>query len=103
MAVILITGTSTGIGQEAAIHLAKAGHKVYASCRNPDSATELQERIKQDKLGVSVIALDLLSPESVQQCIDTIIEKESLKRRGDVYRHYQETTSMFIPLPKRSL
>lgn len=32
-----------------------------------------------------------------------IIEKESLKRRGDVYRQYQKKTSMFIPLPKRPL
>jgi len=32
-----------------------------------------------------------------------IIEKESLKRRGEVYRRYQKTTSMFIPLPKRAI
>ena len=29
------------------------------------------------------------------------VERESVRRRGDVYREYQRTTSMFIPLPPR--
>ena len=31
MAVILVTGSSTGIGQEAALHMARKGHQVYAA------------------------------------------------------------------------
>ncbi len=31
-----------------------------------------------------------------------LTEKLSLKKRGDAYRHYQETTSAFVPLPPKS-
>jgi len=53
MANILITGSSTGIGQEAAIHLARAGHRVFASCRNPEGAVDLRRRISEEKLDVN--------------------------------------------------
>ena len=42
MAVILVTGSSTGIGQEAALHMARRGHQVYAAVRNPATAAELR-------------------------------------------------------------
>ncbi len=32
-----------------------------------------------------------------------LAEAQSLKNRGEEYRRYQETTSMFIPLPKRKI
>ena len=42
MAVILITGCSTGIGLATALHLAAKGDTVYATARNPGGARELQ-------------------------------------------------------------
>ncbi|MCP4842886.1 MAG: SDR family NAD(P)-dependent oxidoreductase, partial [Halieaceae bacterium] len=45
MSVILVTGASTGIGQETALHFSRQGHDVYASVRNPDTASELKEKI----------------------------------------------------------
>ena len=74
MSVILITGCSTGIGQEAAIHLAKQGHQVYASCRNPAGADELNARIADESLDVKVLALDLLNPESAQQAVQSVVD-----------------------------
>ena len=41
MASVLITGTSKGIGLEAALALGRAGHKVYATMRNPSQSPEL--------------------------------------------------------------
>lgn len=35
MSRILITGTSKGIGYDAALHLARAGHEIIATMRNP--------------------------------------------------------------------
>lgn len=76
MAVILVTGSSTGIGQESALQLARNGHTVYASCRNPDGASDLREKIKADEFSLRVVALDLLNQSSIQACIDSIVERE---------------------------
>jgi len=75
MAVILITGTSTGIGQEAAIQLARVGHQVFASCRNPAGAAELKQRIADEKLDVTVLPLDLLDQHSIEACIGAVLEQ----------------------------
>ncbi|MGM9993716.1 MAG: SDR family NAD(P)-dependent oxidoreductase, partial [Candidatus Avigastranaerophilus sp.] len=39
---ILITGTSTGIGREIALKLAKEGHKVFAGVRRKIDKNELE-------------------------------------------------------------
>ena len=77
MSVVLITGCSTGIGQETALDLATRGHKVYATCRNPSGADELNRRISDASVSVEVVALDLLNPESVNACIQSVMKKEN--------------------------
>jgi NAD(P)-dependent dehydrogenase (short-subunit alcohol dehydrogenase family) len=74
MAVILVTGSSTGIGQETALHMARAGHTVYASVRNPDTATELRERIALENVPAEIIRLDLVDPDSIRAAIDHIVK-----------------------------
>ena len=76
MAVILITGCSTGIGQEAALALATAGHTVYASCRNPAGATALNERIADSGRDVPVLALDLLDQSSIDAAVNRVLEEQ---------------------------
>lgn len=75
MSVVLVTGASTGIGQETALHLARAGHDVYASCRNPGGATELKDKIAAEDLPVQVIALDLVKPETMDSAVATILDR----------------------------
>lgn len=41
---VLITGTSSGVGLEAAVLLAQNGYKVYATMRNLDKADPLQTK-----------------------------------------------------------
>ena len=53
MSTILVTGASTGIGQEAVLHMARKGNQVYAGLRNPDGADDLKEKIAAENLSVS--------------------------------------------------
>ena len=75
MSVILVTGSSTGIGQETALHMARRGHLVYGAVRSPDTATELKEKIAAENLSVELIKLDLVDPASIESAIASIMAK----------------------------
>jgi len=74
MSVILVTGASTGIGQETALHFSRQGHDVYASVRNPDTATELKEKIVEEKLSAKIIRLDLVKPDTIKEAVAEIVK-----------------------------
>lgn len=75
MSVILVTGSSTGIGQETALHMARKGHDVYAAVRSPETATELKDLIAAEDLSVSVIKLDLVDPDSIVTAVAEIMAR----------------------------
>ncbi len=66
MAKVLITGTSKGIGYVTALVLARAGHEVIATMRNP-SRSDLEKVASQEKLPLTVIVMDVDFDESVAQ------------------------------------
>ncbi len=66
MAKILITGTSKGIGYDATLFLARAGHEVIASMRNP-GASDLEKVATEAKLPVTVLPLDVDDDASVAE------------------------------------
>ena len=68
--VILITGASSGIGFEAAVMLAKQGHKVYGAARR----MELMEPLRE--YGVTPVKLDITDDDSIVACVRTIIDAE---------------------------
>lgn len=63
---ILITGTSTGIGNTTAIYLAELGYKVYASMRKINS--DLYKKY-ENIIPVELIITDL---DSIKKCLSTI-------------------------------
>jgi NAD(P)-dependent dehydrogenase (short-subunit alcohol dehydrogenase family) len=66
MAVVLITGCSSGIGLETALAFARRGDTVAASMRNPTAGgPELQRRAKEEGLEIDVVTLDVTDDESV--------------------------------------
>jgi NAD(P)-dependent dehydrogenase (short-subunit alcohol dehydrogenase family) len=79
MASVLITGTSKGIGFQAALAFGRAGHTVCATMRNPSQSPELAETAAREKLPIIVSAMDVDSDESVRRAIATI-----LKDRGPI-------------------
>jgi NAD(P)-dependent dehydrogenase (short-subunit alcohol dehydrogenase family) len=67
MAIAVVTGSSTGIGQATAATLARAGHTVYATMRNPKTGGEhLHAVAAREKLSLHFAALDVDSDESVR-------------------------------------
>ena len=74
MASVLITGTSKGIGLEAALAFGRAGHTVCATMRKPAQSPELAEIAAREKLPISVSAMDVDSDESVSRAISTILK-----------------------------
>lgn len=75
MASVLITGTSKGIGFEAALAFARAGHQVHATMRNPAQSAELAQTAARENLPIIVSSLDVDSDESVNNGI-AAIQKE---------------------------
>ncbi len=67
--VVLITGTSTGIGRAAAQRFADAGWRVAATLRSPELETELG-RLP----GVSCFRLDVDSESSVREAFRQVLE-----------------------------
>lgn len=69
---VLITGTSKGIGYETALAFARAGYRVHATMRNPSNSPALSEMASQEKLPVTVTAMDVDDDGSVQAGIAAI-------------------------------
>ncbi len=76
MASVLITGTSKGLGFATALTLGRAGHKVYATMRDPSRSPELAQTAAQEKLPIKVSVMDVDSDTSVKSGIASI-EKDA--------------------------
>jgi NAD(P)-dependent dehydrogenase (short-subunit alcohol dehydrogenase family) len=59
MATVLITGTSSGIGTSTALELARAGHRVIATMRNPAASPGLADTAARENLRIEVLTLDV--------------------------------------------
>ncbi len=72
---VLVTGCSTGLGLEIALHLAGSGFHVYASVRNADHRETVLAAARQRSVTVEVPRLDVTEPASIEATISTIIAK----------------------------
>jgi NAD(P)-dependent dehydrogenase (short-subunit alcohol dehydrogenase family) len=75
MASVLITGTSKGIGYEAALAFGRAGYRVHATMRNPAQSPQLAETALREKLPITVSAMDVDSDQSVTDGIGRILKE----------------------------
>src|ERR1700731_3487992 len=76
MTSVLITGTSKGIGFEAALAFGRAGHKVHATMRNPSQSPALAEMAAREKLPITVSIMDVDSDQSVDRAIAAILKDD---------------------------
>jgi NAD(P)-dependent dehydrogenase (short-subunit alcohol dehydrogenase family) len=73
MAVIFITGSSTGIGLATAVAFGRAGHDVYATMRNPDRAPELVSIATKERLPIKVLPMDVDNDASVGKAVAEVL------------------------------
>ncbi len=79
--VALVTGSSSGIGFETALLLARSGFYTYASMRNLEKSKKIKDISIKENLPLQTIQLDVNNDESVKEAVDKI-RKE--KKRIDV-------------------
>ena len=74
--VILITGTSTGLGVATAVQAAQAGHTVYATMRNTQKRGTLDAAAQVAGVSLNVLQLDVQDTGSVNAAVDTVITEQ---------------------------
>jgi NAD(P)-dependent dehydrogenase (short-subunit alcohol dehydrogenase family) len=74
--VALVTGSSSGIGFETALALARENYFTFASMRNTDKAEKIQEIAKKENLNLEVIELDVDKEESIKSAVKKIQEQK---------------------------
>jgi NAD(P)-dependent dehydrogenase (short-subunit alcohol dehydrogenase family) len=79
--VAVVTGTSSGIGFETALALAREGYYTYATMRDTAKSDKIKELGKKDNLKISVLELDVDDESSVKNAIQKILDQ---KQRIDI-------------------
>ena len=78
--VALVTGSSSGIGFETALLLARNGFDTFATMRNMNKSKEITEVSKRENLPLRVMQLDVNDDRSVADAIKNILnEKKSIE------------------------
>src|SRR5687768_11964692 len=71
MAVVVITGCSSGFGREAAKRFGARGDRVWATMRRPAEGDDLSQHGD-----ITVHPLDVTDDESVAGCIDAVLARD---------------------------
>ena len=73
--VAVVTGTSTGIGYETSVILARNGFLTYATMRNLNKSENIKSIATKEKLPIYVKQLDVTDDASVKNAVQTILSE----------------------------
>ena len=79
--VAVVTGTSSGIGFETSLALAREGYFTYATMRDTTKSAKIKEITQKENLKISILELDVDDEKSVKSAIAQILDQ---KQRVDV-------------------
>ena len=74
--IAVVTGSSSGIGFETALALAREGYFTYATMRDLGKAEEIKKTADDEKLSLKVIELDVDNEQSAENAIKSIVEEK---------------------------
>ena len=70
--VSVVTGSSSGIGLETALILARNGYFTYATMRTPEKDVPIKAAVEKESLPIKVIQLDVTDDESLKNAINHV-------------------------------
>jgi len=73
--VAVVTGSSSGIGFEISLTLARHGFKTYATMRDLQKSSTLRSIADKEKIPLKCVQLDVTNDVSVKQAIETIVNE----------------------------
>jgi NAD(P)-dependent dehydrogenase (short-subunit alcohol dehydrogenase family) len=73
--VALVTGSSSGIGFETSLMLARNGFHTYASMRDLKKSKDITQIANKEKLPLQVVQLDVIDHKSIREAIDKVVEE----------------------------
>jgi len=71
--IAIVTGTSTGIGYETSLTLARNGFLTYATMRNLDKSVDVTSRADKEDLPLTVLQMNVDNDNSVNDTIERIM------------------------------
>ena len=74
--VAVVTGSSSGIGLETSLLLARNGFYTYVTMRNLDKSKTITDLKQKEKLSLEVLKLDVTTDESVKEAIHKITNEQ---------------------------
>ena len=72
--VVLLTGTSSGIGLSTAVQFAQQGFTVVATMRDTTKAGPLEARVREAGATIDVRALDVQDDASIANCVQGVLQ-----------------------------
>lgn len=73
--VVIVTGSSSGIGFESALLLARNGYITYATMRAPEKDASIKEAVQKEDLPIRIVQLDVTDDNSVKNAVDHVISE----------------------------
>jgi NAD(P)-dependent dehydrogenase (short-subunit alcohol dehydrogenase family) len=76
MAVVVVTGCSSGIGMHTALAFARRGDRVHATVRNAGRAGRLRDALARESLAATIVPLEVTDGDAVRAVIAKVLAQD---------------------------